>query len=380
MGDKDKKKKKDAKSNDKDDNAGEDDPDDSKRLLKRSEKRGLEDKKKDNQDSVEDEDTDEDDAGNGKNSEMGDKDDGDSTGERIRRAKLSNKKATRSMLQDSDDDSDDEDESDDKDSKKTDTKEKKKEDKDEDDKKKKKEKNAEKKEKGEKQDDDSDDPDDNGMKKKSNNKSDDRRTLDENLILKDQVLSAKKLLEDKKWDKVSMVNSMLKKKFLLSGRVDGMVRKLQDEEIIEETLGRNRVLATSNEALYEMDKNRPILAVSYSELRNLQGMEQSLKRKTKELLKTLAQFPKDGVQIRTKILKIYENGKQRRVVNGDSKDIKFVYLDQSEFTFSGKNENNNNGFSKINLTDERISRLSTRTYLKDKLMNFEQKMVQTPRK
>ena len=99
---------------------------------------------------------------------------------------------------------------------------------------------------------------------------------------------------------------MLKKKFLLSGRVDGMARRLQDEEIIEETLGRNRVLAPSNEALYEMDKNRPILAVSYSELRNLQGMEQSLKRKTKDLLKTLAQFPKDGVRIRTKILKIYE--------------------------------------------------------------------------
>lgn len=282
------------------------------------------------------------------------------------------------MLQDSDDDSDDEDEADNKDSKKTDTKEKKKEDKDEDDKKKKKEKNDEKKEKGEEQDEDSDDPDGNGMKKKEKKK--DRRALDENLILEDQVLSAKRLLKNKKWDKVSEVNSMLKKKFLLSGRVDGMARKLQDEEVIEESLGRNRVLATSNEALYEMDKNRPILAVSYSELRNLQGMEQSLKRKTKELLKTLAQFPKDGVQIRTKILKIYENGKQRRVVNGESKDIKFVYLDQSEFTFSGKNENNNNGFSKINITDERISRLSTRTYLKDKLMNFEPKMVQTPRK
>jgi len=375
---KDKKKKKDAKSNDKDDSAGDDDPDDAKRLLKHSEKRGLEDKKKDNQDSVEDEDTDEDDAGNGKNSEMSDKDDGDSTGERIRRAKLSNKKDSRSMLQDSDDDSDDEDEADNKDSKKTDTKEKKKEDKDEDDKKKKKEKNDEKKEKGEEQDEDSDDPDGNGMKKKEKKK--DRRALDENLILEDQVLSAKRLLKNKKWDKVSEVNSMLKKKFLLSGRVDGMARKLQDEEVIEESLGRNRVLATSNEALYEMDKNRPILAVSYSELRNLQGMEQSLKRKTKELLKTLAQFPKDGVQIRTKILKIYENGKQRRVVNGESKDIKFVYLDQSEFTFSGKNENNNNGFSKINITDERISRLSTRTYLKDKLMNFEPKMVQTPRK
>jgi len=220
--------------------------------------------------------------------------------------------------------------------------------------------------------------------KKQNNKADDkeetttkvRRTADEKLILEDQVLSAKKLLQDKKDEKASAVNSMLKKKFLLSGRVDGMARRLQDEEIVQ-TLGRNRVLAASNEALYEMDKNRPILAVSYSELRNLQGMEQSLKRKTKDLLKTLAQFPKDGVQIRTKILKIYENGKQRRVVNGNSKEIKFVYLDQSEFTFSGKNENNNNGFSKINLSDERISRLSTRTYLKNKLMNFEPILVQT---
>lgn len=75
--DKKKKKKDDAKNDDKEDDAGEDDPDDKKRLLK-----------KDNQDNTEDEDTNEDDAGNGTSGEMSDKDDGESTGERLRRAKL----------------------------------------------------------------------------------------------------------------------------------------------------------------------------------------------------------------------------------------------------------------------------------------------------
>lgn len=295
------------------------------------------------------------------------------------------------MVDDSDDDSDEEDDADSKDSKKTSTKDKDKEEKDDEDKKKKKEDNDKKKEKGEKADEDDEEEEGNGVKgKKQDNKSDDKeekgvkRALNDQLFLNDQVASAKKLLQKKKWDKLNTVNSMLAKKFLLSGRVDGMARKLKNDELIEETLGRkpsnNRILTSSSEALSEMDKNRPILAVSYSELRNLQSMEHSLKRRTKELLITLAKFPKDGVQVRTKILKIYENGKQRRLVNGDSKDIKFVYLDQAEFTFSGKNKFKSNGFNKINLSDEKISKLSTRTYLKGKLMSYETKTMETARK
>merc|ERR1711862_917888 len=98
------------------------------------------------------------------------------------------------------------------------------------------------------------------------------------------------------------INQMMQKKFLLSGRVDGMARKLENEELVQESFGRpnERVLASVEEATNEMDKNRPILAVSYSELRNLRSMERSLKSKTKELLTTLSKFPKDGVQVKTK--------------------------------------------------------------------------------
>jgi len=138
------------------------------------------------------------------------------------------------------------------------------------------------------------------------------------------------------------------KKFLLSGRVDGMVKlnqgerkllssklsSLSNETIKADTLttpqSRNlRVLAQdpSENKKEQFDQNQPILAISYAELRKLQHMEEGLMKKTKDLLKTLTYFPKNGVQVKTKIVKIYQdsNDETKNLGNGDSKDVKFVY-------------------------------------------------------
>jgi hypothetical protein len=306
---KDKKKEDKKESQDKKDD-DETDPDDDE-----AEKRGLAEKKDDGKsEDVEDDEADENDAGNGESGELTDKKDksGDDGGDRRSLGKKADGTPEEEQSEDKEDGDDEEEKADKDEEKSTETK-------DEKDEKKDKKKKAKAKD------------DDKTPKKKSENKKAARR------------LSVEKNLVDS---------------FVLTGRVDGLSASNQIPYIKRGR--RDRVLLTTPQ---KFDHNKPILSVSYSELKRLQQMEHKLTLKTRKLLKTLTALPKGGISLQTKIIKIYAKDQtnpktpnlDQTLQNGDSRNIKFQFLDQKEFSFIIGPKIDKSGFRKIRLDEGKMS-------------------------
>ena len=164
------------------------------------------------------------------------------------------------------------------------------------------------------------------------------------------------------------IEESLIKKYFSAGRIDGNSRLLKPSNMQKE-----RLLASLNDSdETDFDETKPIVAVSYQELQQLQAMEKSLRVKTKRLLNTLIKFPKQpSIEVKTKIIKVYKDppgGDIRKMHNGDSWYIRFLFLDQNKFSFHQKLSYG--GFNNFKMTDQRLYALNVRKYLKDVKVNL----------
>jgi hypothetical protein len=183
---------------------------------------------------------------------------------------------------------------------------------------------------------------------------DEKKDKDKKAKAKDDDKTPKKKSEDKKAARRLSVEKNLVDTFELTGRVDGLAAK---KEVNFVKRGRrDRVLLTAHK---KFDHNKPILSVSYDELKRLQQMEHTLTLKTRKLLKTLTSLPAGGISLQTKIIKIYAAAPtpaspQTPLEHGDSRSIRFEFLDQKEFTFT-RETFRKSGFRKIRLKEAPLS-------------------------
>jgi hypothetical protein len=293
-----KKEEKEEEGDKKDDDDSDPDDEDEK-------KRALGEKKDDGKsEDVEDEEADESDAGNGESGELTDKKDtaGDDGGDR---------RSLEEQSEETEDGDDEEEEADKEEEKSTETKDS----------------------KDEKEDKD----------KKAKAKDDDK--------------TPKKKSETKKAARRLSVEKNLVDSFVLTGRVDGLASKKEVNPVNFVKRGRrDRVLLSTSK---RFDHNKPILSVSYDELKRLQQMEHTLTLKTRKLLKTLTALPKSGISLQTKIIKIYANDStshspETPLQHGDSRNLRFTFLDQKEFTFI-RATFRRSGFRRIRLDEGKMS-------------------------
>jgi len=104
--------------------------------------------------------------------------------------------------------------------------------------------------------------------------------------------------------------------------------------------------------------------------------------KTRKLLKTLTALPKGGISLQTKIIKIYttepkdaKSDFDKPLGHGDSRDVKFEFMGQKEYTFV-REMLRKSGFRKIRLGEGRLSLITPSNFLKNLKLLVEKPKVE----